>query len=82
MPVQAKEFSGTVGVTGIILTKLDGAARGGAVVSVVDQLGIPVKFVGVGEGLEDLQPFDAENFVNSLFPETGQVARSIADVAM
>lgn len=82
VPVQAKEFSCTVGVTGIILTKLDGAARGGAVVSVVDQLGIPVKFVGVGEGLEDLQPFDAENFVNSLFPETGQVARSIADVAM
>lgn len=80
--MQAKEFSEKVGVTGIILTKLDGAARGGAVVSVVDQLGIPVKFVGVGEAIEDLQPFDAENFVNSLFPETGKVARRIADVAV
>ena len=80
--MQAKEFSEKVGVTGIILTKLDGAARGGAVVSVVDQLGIPVKFVGVGEAIEDLQQFDAENFVNSLFPETGKVARRIADVAV
>jgi fused signal recognition particle receptor len=80
--LQAKEFSETVGVTGIILTKLDGSARGGAVVSVVDQLGIPVKFVGVGEGIEDLQPFDPKTFVDSLFPESGQVARSIANVAM
>ncbi|KAK6142855.1 hypothetical protein DH2020_023203 [Rehmannia glutinosa] len=57
-----------VGVTGLILTKLDGSARGGCVVSVVDELGIPVKFVGVGEGVEDLQPFDAEAFVNAIFP--------------
>ncbi len=66
---QAREFHETVQLTGIVLTKLDGTARGGAVVSVVDELGVPVKFVGVGEGLEDLRPFDVEQFVNALFPE-------------
>ncbi|CAN4125799.1 unnamed protein product [Withania somnifera] len=65
---QAREFNEVVGVTGLILTKLDGSARGGCVVSVVDELGIPVKFVGVGEGVDDLQPFDAEEFVNAIFP--------------
>ncbi|KAI3441820.1 SRP54 domain-containing protein [Psidium guajava] len=64
---QAREFNDVVGVTGFILTKLDGSARGGCVVSVVDELGIPVKFVGVGEGVEDLQPFDAEAFVDAIF---------------
>lgn len=72
---QAKEFNETVQLSGIILTKLDGTARGGAVVSVVDELGVPVKFVGVGEGVEDLQPFDPVAFVGALFPEGG------ADVA-
>ncbi|KAL4423881.1 hypothetical protein ABPG75_001182 [Micractinium tetrahymenae] len=66
---QAKEFNETVQLSGIILTKLDGTARGGAVVSVVDELGVPVKFVGVGEGIEDLQPFNPESFVEALFPE-------------
>ena len=66
---QAKEFNESVGLTGIILTKLDGTARGGAVVSVVDELGVPVKFVGVGEGIDDLQPFDPESFVDALFPQ-------------
>lgn len=65
---QAKEFNSSVQLTGVVLTKLDGTARGGAVVSVVDELGVPVKFVGVGEGLEDLQPFDPESFVDALFP--------------
>ncbi|ERN19320.1 hypothetical protein AMTRI_Chr09g22870 [Amborella trichopoda] len=64
---QAREFNEVVGITGLILTKLDGSARGGCVASVVDELGIPVKFVGVGEGVEDLQPFDAEAFVNAIF---------------
>ncbi|XP_010544711.1 PREDICTED: cell division protein FtsY homolog, chloroplastic isoform X2 [Tarenaya hassleriana] len=64
---QAREFNEVVGITGLILTKLDGSARGGCVVSVVDELGIPVKFIGVGEGVEDLQPFDAEAFVNAIF---------------
>lgn len=83
---QAKEFSEYVGVTGIVLTKLDGSARGGAVVSVVDELGLPVKFVGVGETVEDLQPFDPESFVDSLFPEGDDAASAgrgaMADVAM
>ncbi|XP_047054917.1 cell division protein FtsY homolog, chloroplastic-like [Lolium rigidum] len=65
---QAREFNDVVGITGFILTKLDGTARGGCVVSVVDELGIPVKFIGVGEGVEDLQPFDAEAFVEAIFP--------------
>ncbi|XP_074565370.1 cell division protein FtsY homolog, chloroplastic isoform X1 [Curcuma longa] len=64
---QAREFNEVVGITGLVLTKLDGSARGGCVVSVVDELGIPVKFVGVGEGVDDLQPFDAEAFVSAIF---------------
>ena len=66
---QARVFGEAVGVTGIILTKLDGTARGGAVVSVMDELGIPVKFVGVGEGMQDLQTFDPKSFVDALFPD-------------
>lgn len=65
---QAREFNEFVGVTGLVLTKLDGTARGGAAVSVVNELGLPVKFVGVGESLEDLQPFDPDSFVEALFP--------------
>lgn len=65
---QAREFNAACDVTGLILTKLDGTARGGAVVSVVDELGIPVKFVGVGEGMEDLQTFEPTSFVDALFP--------------
>lgn len=65
---QARQFNETVKLTGIVLTKLDGTARGGAVVSVVDELGLPVKFVGVGETVEDLQPFNAADFVEALFP--------------
>lgn len=66
---QAREFNKMVDVTGIILTKLDGTARGGAVVSVVDEIGVPVKFVGVGEAIGDLQTFDPVSFVDALFPE-------------
>ncbi|KAF8056862.1 hypothetical protein HT031_006206 [Scenedesmus sp. PABB004] len=65
---QAREFNDAVPLTGLILTKLDGTARGGAVVSVVDQLRLPVKFIGVGEAPEDLQPFDAATFAEALFP--------------
>lgn len=64
---QAKIFNQYTPITGIILTKLDGTAKGGIVISIQKQLGIPVKFIGVGEGLEDLEPFDAESFVNALF---------------
>ena len=69
---QARVFGEAVGVTGIILTKLDGTARGGAVVSVVDELKIPVKFVGVGEGMQDLQTFDPKSFVDALFPDADE----------
>ena len=65
--VQAREFTAAAGVTGIVLTKLDGTARGGIVVSIVRELGLPVVFVGTGETAEDLVPFDAQIFVNSLF---------------
>ena len=64
---QAKEFMGVTEVSGIILTKLDGTARGGVVLSIKNDLKIPVKFIGVGEGLDDLQPFSAETFAASLF---------------
>jgi len=66
---QAREFNETVSLSGLVLTKLDGTARGGAVVSVVDELKLPVKFIGVGETVDDLQPFNADAFVNALFPE-------------
>ncbi|KAL6785289.1 FTSY1 [Auxenochlorella protothecoides x Auxenochlorella symbiontica] len=72
MLAQAREFGASVGVTGLVLTKLDGTSRGGAVVSVIDQLGVPIKLVGVGEGLEDLQFFDPAAFVDALFPREGE----------
>ena len=64
---QAREFTATAGVTGIVLTKLDGTARGGIVIPIVRELGLPVRFVGTGETADDLVPFDAQTFVNSLF---------------
>lgn len=66
---QAREFHQAVGVTGLILTKLDGTAKGGAVFAIARELGLPVRFVGVGEGLEDLLPFDADAFVEELFED-------------
>ena len=65
--VQARQFSEAVDVTGVVLTKLDGSAKGGIVVAIHDQLGIPVKVVGVGEGIGDLMPFDADEYVDALF---------------
>src|SRR6267143_1025878 len=64
---QAREFTSTVGVTGIILTKLDGTAKGGIVVDISRELGLPIRFVGTGEQLNDMVPFDAETYANSLF---------------
>ena len=64
--IQAREFSKIAGVTGMVITKLDGTAKGGIVISVADTLGIPVKFVGVGEQMDDLMAFEAESFVNAL----------------
>ncbi len=64
---QARKFTETSSVTGIILTKLDGTAKGGVVVAISRELGLPIRYVGVGEQLDDLLPFDPENFVSSLF---------------
>ena len=65
--MQAKEFKESADITGLILTKLDGTAKGGAVFSIKRVLDIPVKFIGVGEQIDDMQPFDADMFVNALF---------------
>ena len=65
--IQARQFKAAVPLTGIVLTKLDGTARGGVVVAISRELGLPVKFVGVGEGLDDLQPFDPRAFAAALF---------------
>ena len=65
--IQARTFKETAGLTGIILTKLDGTAKGGIVVAIAQELNVPVKFVGVGEGIDDLKPFDAREFTADLF---------------
>ncbi|MDO5123725.1 MAG: signal recognition particle-docking protein FtsY [Eubacteriales bacterium] len=64
---QASEFAKATGITGIVLTKLDGTAKGGVVLAIADGLGIPVKFIGVGEQIDDLQPFDPDSFAKALF---------------
>lgn len=64
---QARQFKEVCNITGIVLTKLDGTARGGIIIAIKDELKIPVKFIGVGEQLDDLQPFSAEAFTNALF---------------
>jgi fused signal recognition particle receptor len=66
---QARIFAEVVDVTGIVLTKLDGSAKGGIVVQVQRELGVPVKLVGLGEGADDLAPFDAEVFVDALLDQ-------------
>ena len=65
--IQAKQFGESAGITGIVLTKLDGTAKGGVVVAIAKEMGVPVKFVGLGEGIDDLQPFDRQAFVESFF---------------
>ena len=67
---QAKQFMSAVGITGLVLTKLDGTAKGGVVLAVNNELNIPVKFIGVGEKIDDLQPFDKKAFVDALFEKT------------
>lgn len=64
---QARIFSEAVDVTGVVLSKLDGTAKGGIVAAIVDELTIPIKLIGIGEGIDDLRPFDAMDFVNALF---------------
>ncbi|MTC63281.1 signal recognition particle-docking protein FtsY [Providencia alcalifaciens] len=64
---QAKIFNDAVGLTGITLTKLDGTAKGGVIFSIADQFGIPIRYIGIGEGIEDLRPFKADDFIEALF---------------
>jgi len=64
---QAREFTGAIGVTGIVLTKLDGTAKGGIVVAISRELGLPIRFVGTGEQINDMVPFDPEAYAASLF---------------
>lgn len=64
---QARLFKESIGLTGLILTKLDGTAKGGIVVAICDELQVPVRYIGIGEGMEDLRPFDAEEFARALF---------------
>jgi fused signal recognition particle receptor len=67
---QAQQFNAAVGVTGLVLTKLDGTAKGGIIFAIAQQLQIPIRYIGVGEGIDDLRPFDADDFVNALFEIT------------
>ena len=66
---QAKEFGEVADLTGVIITKLDGTAKGGIAITISDEYNLPVKFVGVGEGIDDLRPFDAEEFIGGIFDE-------------
>ena len=68
--VQAREFMDVSGVNGIVLTKLDGTARGGIAVAIACDLGLPIRFVGVGEGIDDLIPFSTDEYVEGLFEQT------------
>ena len=71
--LQAREFNELIDIDGLIVTKLDGSAKGGAVVAIVDELNVPVVFVGVGESLDDLKPFDPDEYAAALFPSTQMV---------
>jgi fused signal recognition particle receptor len=66
---QARKFTETSGVTGIVLTKLDGTAKGGVIVAIARELGLPIRYIGVGEKVDDLLPFDPEKFIDSLFAQ-------------
>ena len=66
---QAKQFVQDAGVSGVVLTKLDGTARGGIVFAIASELGLPIKFVGTGERVNDMAPFDADQFINALFED-------------
>lgn len=67
--IQAKEFGKAADITGLVLTKLDGTAKGGIILAIKRELGIPVKFIGVGEGIDDLRPFNPDEFINAFFEE-------------
>ena len=66
---QARKFTETSGVTGIVLTKLDGTAKGGVVVAIARELNLPIRYVGIGEKVDDLLPFDPEKYIQSIFEQ-------------
>ena len=76
---QARQFKDVADITGIVLTKLDGTAKGGIAVAIQAELGIPVKYIGVGEKLDDLQKFNSEEFVNALFESDDEVKKEIQE---
>ncbi len=78
---QTKEFKTAAGITGIVLTKLDGTAKGGVVLAIREELDVPVKFIGVGEQIDDLQPFDPEEFARALFADEESLAQWEAEEA-
>ena len=69
---QAREFNEVAQLTGIVLTKLDGTAKGGIAIAIQSELGIPVKYIGIGETIDDLQKFNAEDFINAIFQKTNE----------
>ena len=79
---QAKLFQEVAPITGIVLTKLDGTAKGGIVISIRHELGIPVKLIGVGEGIDDLQPFDSKTFIDALFDQAPELPADAAETAV
>ena len=78
---QAKEFNDVAEITGIVLTKMDGTAKGGIAVAIHSELGVPVKYIGVGESIDDLQKFDADDFVNALFerPKDDETSEEVSE---
>jgi len=79
--VQAREFKEAADITGIVITKLDGTAKGGIAIAIQAELGIPVKYIGIGEGIDDLQKFDPDSFVEALFEVPEEAAADIAGEA-
>jgi fused signal recognition particle receptor len=75
---QAQVFTQAMSVTGIVLTKLDGTAKGGVILGIADQLRIPVRYIGVGERVEDLREFEAEDFVEALFAEVSAGEKAVS----
>jgi fused signal recognition particle receptor len=67
--MQVRQFHESLGLTGLVLTKLDGTAKGGIVINIADQFHLPIRYIGIGEGLDDLRPFDAAEFAAALFEE-------------
>ena len=74
---QARQFHEAVGVSGIVLTKLDGTAKGGVIFAVAEQMKLPIRFIGVGEGIDDLRPFDGGDFVEALFTTSEREGESV-----